>query len=85
MDAATLGAALAIANKRIDAVEQEFESLNLAYSYKGSVASVADLPGDPETGDLYTIDGTQWVWDGTEWISMSITNAQIDGLFEEEE
>lgn len=82
MDVTTLGAALAITGKRIAAVEEGLESINVAYTYKGSVASISALPASGNTtGDMYTVDGSQYVWDGTEWIVMSIKQAQIDALF----
>lgn len=79
MDVVTLGAALAISGRK---TAEAVGSIAPGYTYKGSVASVADLPSGAETGDLYTVGGTQYVWDGTQWINMSITNAQIDALFE---
>ena len=67
----------ALLKKRID-------NISLAYSYKGSVPTIADLPQDAETGDLYTVGGDEYVWDGTAWVKTSeaITDAQIDALFE---
>lgn len=79
MEVETLGAALAISGKK---TTEAIGSIAPGYTYKGSVATVADLPSGAETGDLYTVGGTQYVWDGTQWINMSITNAQIDSLFE---
>ena len=55
------------------------------YTYKGSVSSTTDLPDDAEKGDLYTVSGVQYVWDGTDWVNVeagvAITNSQIDSLF----
>ena len=55
------------------------------YSYKGSVSAVTDLPDDAEKGDLYTVSGVQYVWDGTDWVNVeagvAITEGQIDSLF----
>lgn len=69
----------ALLKKRVD-------NVTLAYSYKGSVATTSDLPDDATLGDLYTVGTIQYVWDGTEWIvidsTKSITNAQIDALYE---
>lgn len=60
-------------------------SVEPGYSYKGSVATVADLPGDATEGDLYTVGGVQYVWDGTQWVNIeagvAITETQIDALF----
>lgn len=68
----------ALLKKRID-------NSSLAYTYKGSVPTVADLPGDADKGDLYTVDGFEYVFDGTAWVQIDnyvpITNAQIDALF----
>lgn len=58
------------------------------YTYKGSVATASALPSGASVGDLYTVtgeNGAQYVWDGSSWVSASyptITNAQIDALFE---
>lgn len=78
MDTETLSAALKISG---DSLTAAMGTLPPAYTYQGSVASVADLPSGAETGDLYTVGGTQYVWDGTQWINMSITNTQIEALF----
>ena len=45
------------------------------YSYKGSVATYANLPASPSTGDVYNVEaaygdypaGTNWAWTGTAW------------------
>lgn len=81
MDIVTLGAALALSNKKLAAAMQ---AIPPAYTYKGSVATVGDLPESADLGDLYTVGGTQYVWDGTEWVIATdrITDAQIDALFE---
>ena len=62
-------------------LNKKIKNVTLPYTYMGSVASVGNLPDDAELGDLYTIGGTQYVWDGEEWVAMTITNAQIDALF----
>ena len=82
MDVVTLGAALVISGKKLTAA---MDSIPSAYTYKGSVATVADLPESADTGDLYTVDGTQYVWDGEAWVITlnTITEAQIDALFVE--
>lgn len=40
-----------------------------AYKYKGSVATQADLPASPETGDVYDVQetGMNYAWDGSSW------------------
>ena len=66
-------------------LKKKIDNVTLAYSYKGGVATVDDLPDDADLGDLYTVGTVQYVWDGTEWITPEyttpITNAQIDALF----
>lgn len=45
------------------------------YTYKGSVATYADLPGSPSTGDVYNVEaayndypaGTNWAYTGSAW------------------
>lgn len=45
------------------------------YNYKGSVATYANLPASPATGDVYNVEaaygdypaGTNWAWTGTAW------------------
>ena len=67
-------------------LKKQVDNVTLAYTYKGSVASVDDLPNDAELGDLYTVGTVQYVWNGTEWTEVggeSISNAQIDALFTE--
>lgn len=56
-------------------------------SYKGTVATVADLPANAERGDMYVVTSegnAHYFYNGTEYevIDPDIaTNAQIDGLF----
>ena len=77
---------IAKTNQDVEQLSERVDNVTLAYSYKGSVSSVSDLPDDADTGDLYTIDGIQYVWDGENWIvvqsSVAITNSQIDSLFD---
>lgn len=54
MDTVTLGAALALSNKKLAAAMQ---AIPPAYTYKGSVATVGDLPESADLGDLYTVGG----------------------------
>ena len=60
------------------------------YKYKGSVATVANLPSSGNTtGDVYNVEanGMNYAWDGTAWDALgeifqitSITNAEIDTI-----
>ena len=63
-------------------LKKKIDNVTLAYTYKGSVNTVEDLPVNADTGDLYTIDGIQYVYDGTAWINVNpaITQEQIDAL-----
>lgn len=66
-------------------LKKQVDNVTLAYSYKGGVATVADLPDNAEIGDMYTVGTVQYVWDGTQWTNAGdtpITNEQIDNLFE---
>lgn len=61
-----------------------------AYVYKGSVASVSDLPSTGnKAGDVYNVEATgmNYAWTGTAWDDLggtftivSITNAEIDAI-----
>ena len=72
------------AQSDIEDLQEEVANVTLAYTYKGSVATVSDLPNDAQLGDLYTVGTVQYVWDGAEWVQVggSIANAQIDALYE---
>ncbi len=66
-------------------IETAVDNVTLAYKYKGSVDSTSELPDNAELGDLYTVNGTQYVWDGEAWVlpyGTAITDAQIRALFE---
>ncbi len=66
-------------------LKKKVDNVTLAYTYRGSVATAADLPSGAATGDLYTVGGQQYVFDGTAWVQLEnvvpITNSQIDTLF----
>lgn len=66
-------------------LKKKVDNVTLAYTYKGSVATTADLPSGASKGDLYTVGGQQYVFDGTTWVQLDkvvpITNEQIDTLF----
>ena len=70
----------AILNKKVSDVEETVASLGKGYTYKGSVAAVADLPSSGTLGDMYTITGEnnmQYVWNGAAWINK---DSAITGL-----
>lgn len=49
------------------------QAVSSAYIYKGSVATVADLPASGNTvGDVYDVQatGVNYAWDGTQWDSL---------------
>lgn len=69
-----------------DLVGEAVGNLEPGYAYKGSVATVSDLPGSGNTkGDLYQIraDGSERVWDGSQWVPREkcISTSYIDSLF----
>lgn len=58
------------------------------YKYKGSKATVADLPTSATAGDVYNVeaDGTNYAWDGSKWDNLGsilevATEAEIDAIF----
>ena len=64
-------------------LKKQIGSILPGYTYKGSAASVAALPDDAETGDLYTVGDDQYVWNGTAWVTViaAIPDATINALF----
>lgn len=39
-----------------------------------------NFPDDPSVGDLFSVSGRTWKWNGTVWLSASITEFEtIDG------
>ena len=47
------------------------------FKYKGSVATMEDLPSDAEQGDQYTVgEEGSFVWDGSEWKPAGIPGKQ---------
>lgn len=57
------------------AISTAISALGNLYEYKGSVATYANLPASPSTGDVYNVEaaygdypaGTNWAWNGTAW------------------
>lgn len=45
------------------------------YSFKGEAESLEDVVS-PERGDVYVVDGTQYAWDGDNWVEIS-TNVDL--------
>jgi hypothetical protein len=64
--------------------------LTNAYVYKGSRATVSDLPSSGNTaGDVWNVEasGMNYAWNGTDWDALgetftitAITNAEIDSI-----
>lgn len=52
-----------------DIVQQVYEAMQTAIKNKGSVATYADLPTNPEFGDTYNVEenGDNYMWNGTFW------------------
>ncbi len=65
--------------------------LSSVYKYKGSVATVEELPASGNTtGDIYNVEanGMNYAWNGSEWDALggsfaieTATEAEIDALF----
>lgn len=60
----------ALLSGKVSGVESMVTSLAEGFDYKGSVSSVDNLPDDAAAGDLYTVDGKKYVWDGTSWVEL---------------
>ena len=60
----------ALLSGKISGVESMVTSLAEGFTYKGSKSSVSALPEDADAGDLYTVDGKKYVWDGTAWVEL---------------
>lgn len=59
-----------------DEVEAKISALGSVFSFKGTVANVAALPGaDNKTGDVWhvTEKSAEYVWDGTNWEELGST------------
>lgn len=57
---------------RIEALEAKTEAI---FHYKGTVATIAELPQNAEIGDVYNVEetGSNYAWTGTEWDKLSET------------
>lgn len=63
--------------------------LTNVYKYKGSKATVAELPTSGNTaGDVYNVetDGMNYAWDGSKWDNLgsileTATDTEIDAIF----
>lgn len=67
-------------------VDKTLRSILPGFNNTGSVSAASDLPDTGnEEGDLKVVeaDGSQWYWNGTEWILLNktATNDQIDELY----
>jgi hypothetical protein len=58
----------------------------MVFAYQGSVATMEDLPEDPNAGDVWTVEetGNDYLWNGAEWeqFSQVITDLQIDAIID---
>ena len=60
----------ALLSGKVSGVESMVTSLAEGFAYKGSKSSVSALPDDAAAGDLYTVGGKKYVWDGTNWVQV---------------
>ena len=58
-----------IAKEQAQIAKEEVAKLSTVYKYKGSVATISDLPTTANTGDVYDTQetGMNYAWNGTEW------------------
>ena len=60
----------ALLNKKIGSLGTAVSAISDGFTYKGSVASTSDFPGSPDAGDMYTVGGIKYVYDGTDWVQV---------------
>ena len=76
------GGTYALLKKKISEVNSKVSSLAEGFSYKGSVASVEALPQSATAGDMYTVSGAKYVYDGSSWVVIDvISTEQIDAFY----
>ena len=59
--------------EELEELDKKVDALASDLSYKGTVASYADLPANPNTADTYLTEdtGILYVWSGEEWIALN--------------
>ena len=74
----------ALLKKQVGSVSKQIEGLSEGMTFKGSVPTKADLPSNPQGGDLYILQdtGTKVVWDSSnnEWITFDNSSANVEAL-----
>lgn len=60
----------ALLKKRVGEVDTKVDNLAEGFTYKGTVATVGNLPAGASAGDSYTVSATGglYVYDGTQWL-----------------
>ena len=64
--------------------DNKFDAITTDMDYKGSVASVSDLPVSGTLGDVYTVSntGARYVWDGTQWTQIESVASQLQEIID---
>lgn len=69
----------------VEEIETEVSGIADGFTYKGSVATVNDLPVGADAGDMYTVTASgnaKYVYNGTAWVMVdTITTEQIDAFY----
>lgn len=74
---------LALAKKSSKSyVDNKLDAITTNMDYKGSVSSVEDLPATATAGDIYSIGGERYLYNGTTW--EKVTTTVSDGSLTEE-
>lgn len=68
---------------QINGLHDEISGLSDGFTYMGSVDSIGDLPEEPSQGDMYTIGGVKYVYDGEDWVTIEDL-VEIDSTLTEE-
>lgn len=76
------GATYVLLNSKVKKVSTTVSGMSDGFTYKGSVATTSDLPASPSSGDMYTVSGIKYVYDGSDWVMIdAIDSSDIDALY----
>lgn len=64
-------------------VDNKLDAITTNMDYKGSVSSVEDLPATATAGDIYSVGGERYLYNGTTWEELSGTPSDYTDLVQE--
>lgn len=62
----------ALLKGEVSGLKAEVEGISDGFTYKGSASSTSALPSGASKGDMYTVAGVKYVWDGSNWVKVSV-------------